>query len=52
MRNEYTQAEEEEYYEAKQEGFIYEEITSRFGVSKWSIAWFFRTDMKETLEKK
>jgi len=31
----------------KQEGFTYEEIANRFGVSKWSIAWFFRKQRSE-----
>lgn len=31
----------------KQEGFTYEEIASRFGVSKWSIAWFFREEKRK-----
>jgi orotate phosphoribosyltransferase-like protein len=32
----------------KQEGFSHKEIADRFGVSKWSIDWFFRKEKNES----
>jgi orotate phosphoribosyltransferase-like protein len=31
----------------KEQGFTYQEIADRFGVSKWSIQWFFRKHKSE-----
>jgi DNA invertase Pin-like site-specific DNA recombinase len=34
----------------KEQGFNYEEIANRFGVSKWAIAWFFRKEKRSGKE--